>query len=217
MTKRRRQEPPPINARLAFAEGRAFLRGADALGDVYVDKNDPDMHAPLAVLAAYGAEALLKCLLTLREKKCPPHHHLNDLFTLLAEPDRERVRDLWEQRCTASPIIRAFRAHVPGVPTTLPDTLRMVGGAFIGSRYIFEGKPRQEMLGLYEFGTSLAAHILEERPAWSEARLVEGQQFIQMAMVDPGTGSPARHPRRVEPLPRKEPTAERSAPTKEPE
>jgi hypothetical protein len=169
----RPQVAPPTNLENVFRAAEVFRRGGDLLGDYAMRQNQPELISPTVACAALGLEILFKCLILLEGKTYGKIHALTDLFAILSDETKKKIRDRYQPYLPQDQkeIERAIKESGGGEPIPTVDfdyILAQSSRAFENVRYAYEG-PKTESWGwlasdIYE---CTRAVILEKEPGWA--------------------------------------------------
>ena len=120
---------------------------------------------PSMVLAAFGCELFLKCLLTLEGKPFKDTHSLDVLFRQIDHKHKRRIEEIWDQ--TSRLKLARLAAIEKNIHLDLPNAIVACRDAFLFLRYSYED-PSRAKFWLGELPGILREVILEIKPDWKQ-------------------------------------------------
>ncbi|QJD94648.1 hypothetical protein HH214_01565 [Mucilaginibacter robiniae] len=123
---------------------------------------------PCIVLEAFSIELYLKCLYQIENnKQANKIHNLKDLFILLTDVRKERLRLVYDTMCKNSNDLNFIRKSIPDINIELDYILELMSHTFQEFRYSYDSNIK--LKGYYclgEFQEALRTVILELNPEW---------------------------------------------------
>jgi hypothetical protein len=160
--------PKQVTSLEIFQQADAFFQTIHHLHSTTDRTKFAPMAVPVAVLSAFAAELMLKCLVHIETGQLPNKIHLlHDLFLKLRPETQKRLEELWDR------IMVERKQMLDKIDATLgtprPRDLRssLVAGndAFRLLRYVYEGGSDFEFF-LSDLPIILRQRILELNPEW---------------------------------------------------
>jgi hypothetical protein len=164
-----KKDNKPLKASQWFGIADQFIRGASMLAEYIELSGSGAVLLPDLTSRAFATEAYLKCLLTIRRRKCPNVHNLEMLFGLLPPADQKYNKAKWDVHSLPTLVAAADDPTKPkGFPVVrdLEGALHVSKDAFIEWRY-------ETSLGavwyLLHFPFFVRERILESKPKWEKS------------------------------------------------